>query len=91
MKQKLMVKYAFVSTLLVAVALYLLVLPSDGVNAGPPEPTPGPAMDISTGLQLYQTPDAEPSQSDGRLLERAPLPSDVKSPVGALDQQTLYA
>ena len=91
MKRKLMVKYAFVSALLVAAALYLLVLPSDGVNAGLLEPTPGPARDIGTRLQPYQTPDAEPSHSDGRLLERAPLASEVKSPVGALDQQTLYA
>ncbi len=91
MKQKLMVKYAFVSTLLVAAALYLLVLPSDGVNAGPSEPTSGLAMDTGAGLQPYQTPDAESSHSDGRLLERAPLPSEVKSPAGALDQQTLDA
>ena len=91
MKRKLMVKHTFVSTLLVAAALYLLVLPSDGVNAGSPEPTPRPVMDIGAGLQSYQTPDAEPSHSDGRLLERAPSPSEVKSPVGALDQQTLDA
>ena len=92
MKQKLMVKYTFISTLLAAAALCLLGLPFDRVNAGPPEPTPNPAMDISTSLQPYQTPDAELSQSDGRLLEKAPSPSEVmESPLGVLDQHTSYA
>ena len=39
MKQKLMVKYSLVSTLLVVVVLGLLVLAFEKVNAGPPEPT----------------------------------------------------
>ncbi|MDY6878296.1 MAG: DNRLRE domain-containing protein [Chloroflexota bacterium] len=89
MKQKLMVKYAFVSILLVAAALYFVVLPSDGVSAGPPEPTSGLARDIGTRLQPYQSPAAESSQPDGCLLEKAPSSFGAEEhPLGVLDQQT---
>jgi hypothetical protein len=92
MKQKLLVKYFLISTLLVAVASCLLGLPLDRVNADPPELTPSPAMDIRTGLQPYQTPGIKPSQSDGRLLEEAPLQSEMEEPpIGSLAQQTFYA
>jgi hypothetical protein len=92
MKQKLLMKYFLISTLLVAVALCLMGMPFGEVNADPPEPTPSPALDIRTRLQPYQAPGVEPAQSDGRLFEEAPLPSEVEEPpVGALAQQTLYA
>jgi hypothetical protein len=92
MKQKVLVKYSLISAVLVAVALCLLGKPCDRVNAGPPEPTLTPALDIRTRLQPYQTPRVKPSQSDGRLFEEAPLPSEVEEPpVGALDQRTFYA
>jgi hypothetical protein len=91
MKHKLTMKY-FISTLLVAVALCLLGLPFDGVSADPLEPTRSLALDIRTRLQPYQTPGVEPAQSDGRLSEEAPLPSEVeKPPIGPLAQQTFYA
>jgi hypothetical protein len=49
-------------------------------------------VDITTKLQPYQTPVVAPFQSDGRLVEEAPLPSEGEQPpIGALAQQTFYA
>lgn len=78
MKHKLKVKYSLISALFLAVAMCLLGLPFDGVEASPPEPNLSPAMDnISTKLKAYQTSAIEPSQSNGRLLTEAPSLSQV--------------
>lgn len=91
MKPKLMLK-CFFSTLLTAAAMCLFGLLFDDANADPPDPTPSPAMDISTKLQPYQTPGVETSQSDGRLLAESPMPPEVEEPpISALTQQTFYA
>jgi len=94
LKQKRPVRYALISTLLVAVTLCLLGLLFHSVKASPPEPTPGPAVSIRTKLQSYRTPDAErsPSDGDGRLLEEVPSASEVQElPVPSQDQQTFYS
>jgi hypothetical protein len=92
MEQKLMVKYSFISTLLAVIVLHLLGPPFDNVNASPPEPTPSSPTDVVTWLQPYQSSDAEPSQSDGCLLEKVPLSPEVgEHPINALDTRTFYA
>jgi hypothetical protein len=91
MNWKLLVKYSFASALLVAVALCLL-LPLQNINAGSPEPTPHPTMNIITRLQPNRTTNAETNQVKGRLIEQAPLPSKIEeSPASAVDQQTFHA
>jgi PKD repeat protein len=88
----LVVRYLFISTSLVAIAWGLLRPSLDGVNAGPPDPTPGPASDIMTKLQPYQTPGVEPSQSNGYLVHETSLPSDSeRRPTSPQDQQMLYS
>ena len=91
MKQKLMVKCSFVFTLLAIATLHLLLPPSDGVNAAPPEPTASAAANIVTTLQSYQATDAGSSQPDGCLLEEATVtPEREEQPISALDTRTLY-
>jgi len=85
-------KYSLIFTLLVAVTLCLLGLPFDTVEAGPPEPTPGPTLDISTKLWPYQMPGVDASESDGHLFEAGSPPFDLEEPpISAQDQQTFYA
>ncbi|UCC61553.1 MAG: DNRLRE domain-containing protein [Anaerolineae bacterium] len=92
MKQKRPVKYAFISTLLVAVTLCLLGLLFHSVKASPPELTPGPAVSIRTWLRPYRTPGAEQASPDGRLLEEMSSPPEVEElPAPAQDQQTFYS
>jgi hypothetical protein len=89
---------------IITVVVTLLILLSSvyRVGAAPPEPekeptvlpdlTPEPAINIRTKLQIYQTSDPELSQSEGRLIKEAPLPSkDEEVPIGALAQQTFNA
>jgi hypothetical protein len=74
------------------IALALWGLSFDDASAGPPDPIPGPVVDITTKLQPYQTPGVKPSQSDDRSLKLAPsLPEEEEPPIGALAQQTFYA
>lgn len=91
MNWKLLVKYSFISALLVVFALCLL-LPLQKIDAGSPEPTPSTRMKIITMLQPGWTANAELNQFDGRLIEEAPSPSEVEeSPTAALDQETFDA
>ena len=91
MNWKLLVKYSFISALLVVFALCLL-LPLQKIDAGSPEPTPSTRMKIITMLQPGWTANAELNQFDGRLIEEAPSPSEVEeSPANTVDQQTHYA
>lgn len=91
MNWKPLMKYSFVSALLVVFALCLL-LPLQKIDAGSPEPTPGTRMNIINRLQPGWTSIAEANQFDGRLFEEAPSPPEVEeSPVSTEDQQTLYA
>ena len=92
LKQKWPIKYAFISTLLVAVTLCLLGLLFHGVKASPPELAPGPAVSIRTRLQSYRTPGAEQVSPDGCLLEEVSSPPEVEElPVPSQDQQTFYS
>jgi hypothetical protein len=78
--------------LLIAITFYLLGSPFGGLNADPPKRLSGPAVDIRTRLQAYQTPDFEPSQSDGRSIEEAPSSSREEGPpIVAQDQETFYS
>jgi hypothetical protein len=90
--KRLWVKYFQISALVVAVVLCLLGLLFNGTNASSPDVTPGPARSIRTVLQPYLTPNAKPSQLDGRLLKEAALPSEVENPpINVQDQRTFYA
>jgi hypothetical protein len=87
-------KYISLFTVLVAVAVALFPpgLLFGNAYAGPPNPTPSPAVDIETKLRPYQTPGVEAAPSNGRTSEVAPLPSSAeKPPISVQAQQTLYS
>jgi hypothetical protein len=92
MKHKYQLKYLFFSTLVVALALCVLGPYYYSASADSPEPTPGPETDISAKLQPYQMSDLQRFDARGRLLEVAPLLSELgESPISALDQEVFYA
>ena len=91
MKKKLMVKHPFRYTRLVTVAVCLLGLSYGGIFTSPSEATYSRTVDIITKLQPYQSPSVKPLQSEGQLLEIAPLSTESESPTAALDQETFDA
>jgi hypothetical protein len=92
MIHKLWIKHYLTTTLLVAIAVCLLALPSTEVKADPPDPTSGPPLDIRTKLQPYQTPGVGLFEVDGWLPEEAPPPSvDEESPISTLGRQTFQS
>jgi hypothetical protein len=91
MNRKLLAKFLFASTLLVAVALCIL-LPIQNISAGSSKPTPGSNVSIITKLQSSQITNIEPNQRNGRSLKQAPSSSKVdESPANTASQQTFYA
>ena len=91
MNRMMLVKYAFVSALLVIFALCLL-LPFQKIDADSPEPSLRTRMNIVSKLQAGELAEDELNQFDGRLIDVAPSPSEVeKSPASTADQQTLDA